>query len=64
MKDDDSDDFFAEEIDEHEYEISATSKRPINWRRIELFKENKTAKTPRRVWTELFFPILFGYFQT
>ena len=44
MKDDDSDDFFAEEIDEHEYEISATSKRPINWRRIELFKENKWLK--------------------
>jgi len=45
MSRDNNDDFLEpddgielEEIDEHEYEISATS-RPINWRRIELIKE-------------------------
>ena len=32
------------EIDEHEYEISATSNRPINWRRIELLREQLELK--------------------
>lgn len=36
---------FSEEetdfIDEHEYEINSTSNRKINWRRIELVKEQQ-----------------------
>ena len=31
-------------IDEHEYEISATSNRPISWRRIEMMKEDMWLK--------------------
>lgn len=31
-------------IDEHEYEISSTSNRKINWRRIELVKEQQWLK--------------------
>jgi len=29
----------GDQEDEHEYEISATSGRSINWRRVELVKE-------------------------
>lgn len=32
------------EVDEHEYEISTTSNRPINWRRIELLREQMELK--------------------
>jgi len=32
------------EIDGHEYEISATSNRPINWRRIEMLREQLELK--------------------
>ena len=39
---------FSEEetdfIDEHEYEINSTSNRKINWRRIELVKEQQWLK--------------------
>ncbi len=37
--DDFLDDEFDDEIDEHEYEITAGDSRTINWRRIELVKE-------------------------
>jgi len=40
MDDDLEIDFDADSIDEHEYEISATSNRPISWRRIEMMKEH------------------------
>jgi hypothetical protein len=32
------------EIDEHEYEISTNSNRPIHWRRIELLREQMELK--------------------
>jgi hypothetical protein len=45
---DDNDDFLEdgeeiEEIDEHELEVSASS-RPISWRRVEMFKEKMRLK--------------------
>jgi len=40
MDDDIEIDFDENSIDEHEYEISATSNRPISWRRIEMMKED------------------------
>ena len=40
MDDDLEIEFDADSIDEHEYEISATSNRPISWRRIEMMKED------------------------
>ena len=42
MKDDDMDDVFDSEDDgdEPELDIAAVPNRPLNWRRIELAKEN------------------------
>jgi len=37
--DDDFDEIDTPQVDEHEYEISVTSNRPINWHRVELMKE-------------------------
>jgi len=42
--DDDLDEKDTPLVDEHEYEISAPSNRPINWHRVELLKEKMALK--------------------
>ena len=45
MNSEDEEDFFdGEEVDEHEYEISTPGGRTINWRRIEMLKEQMWLK--------------------
>ena len=45
-KNEDLDDFFddGEEIDEEEYATTSSRSRPINWRKIEMVKEQRWLK--------------------